>query len=361
MNKIILSFVILIISGFYPVLAKDNDKNIINEIKKWMLSPSEEDPTKLLKEFENLDAQELREVIKLANELPFEGRLILSGFVAKNDNFEDVVYLVNRDGTDIEKAVTLVAAKEYNAKNGWGLSQIETSRAAKIVNNKDDKEAGELVAITLASSDYYSVEVFSALLRVLKKDFKDTALNNEIKNMYLKSLEKITDTNTNHIKTKEEKIAHFERWLENNKDKLKPSTEERGENLVYKNYLHEFSLTMPVYFQRIFESDKIRGKCCYFADSEDRSISVSTFPKSETDNLEDIFNKMNEKSIATKTKDLSINGNKAFEYELKVPQGHLFGLIIEMDKRFILVNAYTPYSEDDISIIRNLLNGVSTL
>ena len=118
MNKIILSFILLIITGFYPVSAKENTENIISEIKKWMLSPSEENPTKLLEKFENLNTEELRETIRIANDLPFEGQLMLSGFVARNDNFEDVVPLVNIDGTDIEKAVTLVAAKEYNSKNG---------------------------------------------------------------------------------------------------------------------------------------------------------------------------------------------------------------------------------------------------
>jgi len=303
----------------------------------------------------SLNETQISQLIRTVENYKFMEQSLLMGLVSRLDNFMPIFEKCLSEGSETEKALCTGSLIEWKMQRGENLSSARISEAVKFISSKS-VSAKHLVSLSIVALDYYDEKLYQNLLDIMNiLDSENSALGREFKHIYEQALSVITDTDINGF-SKSKKHKHFKEWLKNNRDLLKPSKHIRKGETIYTNYLHRFSLNIPLSYQRVYNPKLTQGMRCMFADPYGRSIAVETRPITGGIGLN--FYTLEKVAGAIKYKDLFINMRPAIKYKIEVEKGHFIGLLVELDDRLVLAKGFTPIKNDSFSDIEKLVDGL---
>lgn len=330
----------------------------MDEISLWLLSPDPAHVQSIFRQVNNLKTDKVIELIDGVDKLSLSKQFLLTGVLAKYRNYDTVYQTCIKRPSDVERAICLSALREWKGERQNELTPLELNNGKSILHSTEDN-ARYIVAFYLASTDFYSELVFENILAVLKLNNSDDPLDTQIKNLYSLALDSMTDSETRGFPNSFI-ISYYEHWLKDHKDRLKPSTEKRTDRVIFTNYLHGYSLNLPLSYNRIHDDKLSRGKRCFFADTEGRSVAVDTYPNDG--GLRLAFEAIQKNSEAVLYKETMVSRYyPGIVYSIKVEKGHYIGLLVEADGRLILTTVSSPKDSDSVSDVENILNGLSIL
>ncbi len=344
--------------------SKETQAVNISKIQSWLstLNESTFDESTFLHHvaiFNDLKKPKVLELISSFQERSLDQKQMLMGVLARHKNFDKIFSSCLESSSDIEKAICISAYREWTGQRSEAFS-AKTKEIAIELLNSDDPHARQMIAVTLASMDYYTSEIFEQIMAILKQELSNHNKNKStVYSMSLQILESMTNTTTSHLNNLEI-VFHFEKWLKNNHQRLEPSVTHYDEKkLNYINTLHRFSLKLPSSYQPVRELKYIQGKLCFFADEYGRSLSVETYPKRQS--LKLAFAEVKENSKVIKQEKIIVNNYPAIKYTVDVPNGIFIGLLIQLNDRLILTTVYSPVESDSLEDVERLLNSLSII
>ena len=351
--KYILLLIVLVVSE--PAISKKSES--LQIINAWLTNPSERENSDVVEVVNGLEKMEIIHLIKASNNYSFVKQFFLLGLIANYNGFDSVFTDCLDNATEREKAICIAAFREWKGQRGAALTKEQQDVALNLLRTGSEITK-KLIVLTVISSDNFNEDAFSVVMDIIGSDLSYHAKGLEVKNSFLLFMDVLTDTDISRLREKE-RPKHYDKWLENNKHRLKPSTLIRKNRSIYTNYLHRFIVDIPMSYQRIYDPKFIAGKRCFFGDPYGRSITVETYPKS--DGIGAAFQRVRANSKVKKYKEVSIGKYRAIKYTVGVEKGILIGLLIELEERIILSSAYTPVKEDTIRVVEELISGISVL
>ena len=327
------------------------------EIRNWLAAPDMDNFSNISHLVNSLDTSDLLSLVRDVDGYLFTQQVALTGLVAKHERFGSISKDCISNSNDVERAACITALHEWKKQRGIELSESEQNKAINLLNSKNTA-ARKLVVLTLFSIDYYSPRAFNTALEIIETDLSKQPFGDDIKNSYIQFLEVITDTDVTNL-GESSKVNYYKDWLKTNEHLLKPSKLNRKGRLSYTNYLHRFTIELPISYKRVYDSKFVKGKRCFFADPNGRSIAVETHPKKGS--IDIVFKEVERNSGAVKYKELVVGKYPAIKYKIEVNRGTFIGVLIVIEDRTILATAYSPLNSDSINTVEGLINGLSIL